>query len=194
MSFLLQYKAYLIGGGAIIFLLLLANYFENQGIREDEGDKWRTQIREARVDTVEREVIKIVQAPVTGTARSERVFIAPTVPDEIIDSMDYYRWVTQPYTVFVNDTSGAELDMTAIPLQSEIKYTLKLPPKEIQYRDITKTVLEPAISRNFLFGLSLEYHGEPGIGAMIGIKPLTFGATYYKDSKLLYRVGVQFEF
>ena len=194
MSFLLQYKLYLIGGGAIIGLLFLANHFENQGIREDEGEKWRTQIREARVDTVEREVIKIVQAPVTGTARSERVFIAPTVPDEIIDSMDYYRWVTQPYTVFVNDTSGAELDMTAIPLQSEIKYTLKLPPKEIQYRDITKTVLEPAISRNFLFGLSLEYHGEPGIGAMIGIKPLTFGATYYKDSKLLYRVGVQFEF
>ena len=194
MSFLLQYKAYLIGGGAIIFLLLLANYFENQGIREDEGDKWRTQIREAKVDTVIRETVRIVQAPVTGTARSGRVFIAPTVPDEIIDSMDYYRWVTQPYTVFVNDTSGAELDMTAIPLQSEIKYTLKLPPKEIQYRDITKTVLEPAISRNLLFGLSLEYHGEPGIGAMIGIKPLTFGATYYKDSKLLYRVGVQFEF
>lgn len=193
MSLLLQYKAYLIGGGAIIFLLLLANYFENQGIREDEGDKWRTQIREARVDTVEREVIKIVQAPVRGRAVSDRVFVQPLVPDSLIDSIDYYQWMLEPYMVYA-ETLGARITMTASPRLSSIDYDLHLPPKEIQYRDITKTVLEPAINRNFLFGLSLEYHGEPGIGAMIGIKPLTFGATYYKDSKLLYRVGVQFEF
>lgn len=190
MNFLVGWKLYAIGGVAIISLLLLANHLENNGIREDVASEWRTAIQEAK-PTIIRDTTYIEIPKIIGTGKSDRVYIASTVPDEIIDSMDYYRWVTQPYSYFV-DTAGVELNMTAKPLESTIEYSLKLPPKEIQTIEVTKLVLSPPIERNWIVGFDFGYHGEGRTGILFGLKPVIVGIDYYPHIKE-YGGHVQFQ-
>lgn len=199
-----NWKLILGGGGAIILLLMLANHYENQGIREEEGKKWELAIARAK-PTVVHDTVKIPIPPIIGTAHPKTVpnweYFAETVhsnndqtPEKCDSLLQYCNYLLQPFSVFA-DTAGIALDLTANPRTQSIDYKLTLPPKEVERINTTDQVLEPPIERNWLFGLSLEYkEKEPGIGAMLGVKPITLGATYFKDSPILWRVGVQWEF
>jgi hypothetical protein len=205
MSFLLQYKAYILGGGVILGLLLLANHLENNGIREEEASKWKLAISEAIPDSSWQPPIKVELPIVSGTAKSKRTWSPDLIQNVhsdndienvvrvLQDSLEYYRWIAEPFMTDA-ETLGAKLAMTAIPLTSEIKYELNLPPKEVQVVEITKHVLEPAPSRNFIVGIGLEHDVEFGAGWLLGREPIVFGATYFKNSSPHYKLQFQFRF
>lgn len=47
------------------------------------------------------------------------------------------------------------------------------------------------IKRNWSFGLSFEFHREPGFGGTVGVKPLTLGVSYFPGTQsILYRAEI----
>lgn len=203
MNLLLQYKGWLVGGGVAIALLMLANHYENNSIREDESQKWQMAIREAKPVETSRDTIRTPQPEIKGEAKNDRQYtpkkhldvpqIVATVPDSLIDSLDYYSWLLNEYEVNVKDTSGAELDMIAKPRQSTISYVLKLPPKEQINTHIENQVLIPPIEKNWIIGVDMGYHEEARLGGLFGIKPVILGVDYYPEAEKKWGGHIQFQ-
>jgi hypothetical protein len=135
-------------GAGIVAVLFLSFYFYGKHIENKNNAMWEQKIKDSVPVEVRRDTLKAIEVPqpvISGTATSVRKWNPNLVKnlksdhdvtdccvmvDSVLQELDYYRWVSEPYSVeTIYDTSGAELELSATPRESAISYVLKPAPK-----------------------------------------------------------------
>lgn len=182
MTFLSEYKGYL----ALIIVAGLSLFFygnsqKNSG-RDEKQAEWLQRFAEAKPETT----------VVYDTLR---------MPPELLIRPGETKWIEKwlhdtvycEAQVTLTDTLGGKHNITYQNHNiSEIFVPGMYPITE---RFITRNVLVPANERNFVFGISAEYHDEVGLGLLLAKKPVYLYPKYYPESKTYgFGFGLMFDF
>lgn len=180
MTFLSEYKGYLaLIIVAVISLFLYGNSQKNAGRNENEA-KWLKSISEAKPETtVVRDTLRMPPEVLKGDTKWIERWLHDTVYCEAQATL--------------TDTMGGKHNITYQNHNiSEIFVPGMFPIKE---RFITRDILVPPEERNYVFGISAEYHNEIGLGLLLAKKPIYLYPKYYPESKTYgFGLGLMMEF